>query len=162
MARLATTSEKLVAKGPNRVALATPQVATLSPVGYQQHQNNVIIKIKATMLQRIANSLRQIILCYLKGTWNSKIIFGKIKYICLGFQKCVFYTYSSIRVHRNKFKNVIAGRCKRRKAGVLVWRRRMPWIERDGEWEKLLLEWCKPGSKLDWWWWWWWWCWWWW
>ena len=48
-------------------------------------------------------------------------------------------------------------------ARVLVWRRSMPWIEQDGEWEleRLLLEWAKsghtvyrdkPGSKLDWWW----------
>ena len=40
-------------------------------------------------------------------------------------------------------------RCERRKwrrrARVLVWRRRMPWIEQDGEWEleRLLLEWGK-------------------
>ena len=32
MAKLATRSEKLVASGPNPVALATPQVATSSPV----------------------------------------------------------------------------------------------------------------------------------
>ena len=52
-----------------------------------------------------------------------------------------------------------SGRCKwRRRARVVVWRRRMPWIERDGEWELdwLLLEWGKsqvfgdnPRSKLD-------------
>ena len=55
------------------------------------------------------------------------------------------------------------GRCKRRRrARVLVWRR-IPWIERDGEWEleRFLLEWgksshprlwgyCEPRSKLDW------------
>ena len=35
----------------------------------------------------------------------------------------------------------------RKRARVLVWRRRMPWIEQDGEWEleKLLLEWGKSG-----------------
>ena len=36
------------------------------------------------------------------------------------------------------------GRCKwRRRARVFVWRKRMPWVERDGEWEleKLMLEW---------------------
>ena len=39
-------------------------------------------------------------------------------------------------------------RCKwRRTARVLVWRRRMPWVEQDGEWEleRLLLEWGKSG-----------------
>ena len=51
------------------------------------------------------------------------------------------------------------GRCKwRRTAGVLVSRRRMSWIERDRELERLLLEWgkyshplyeAKPRSKLD-------------
>ena len=34
----------------------------------------------------------------------------------------------------------------RRRARVLVWRRRMPWIERDGEeLERLLLQWGKSG-----------------
>ena len=43
------------------------------------------------------------------------------------------------------------GKHKWRRARVLVWRRRMPCIEQDGECEleRLLLEWGKPGSKLD-------------
>ena len=40
------------------------------------------------------------------------------------------------------------GRLKwRRRARLLVWRQRMPWIKREGEWEfeRLLLEWSKSG-----------------
>ena len=55
------------------------------------------------------------------------------------------------------------GKCNwRRRARVLVWRRRMPWVERDGEWEleRLLLEWGKSSHprlrgqnriKIGWW-----------
>ena len=42
----------------------------------------------------------------------------------------------------------------RRRARVLVWRKRKPWIEQDGEWdlERFWPKWYKPRSILDWWW----------
>ena len=44
----------------------------------------------------------------LKGTWTSKIIFGKLKYICLVFQECVFILIPrSVSIEIN-LKHVIA------------------------------------------------------
>ena len=62
---------------------------TLGILSYANDHHNLSLDYWEYMGMEIQTSQ------FLKGTWTSKIILGKLKYICLGFQKCNFFTNSS-------------------------------------------------------------------